>query len=166
MTDFGIFKGNIYVSKDKYVTSIAFHQKFPIMANSCTDNTVKLWGVLRHSFFAICFATLKEHNHSVNCVAFHPTEPIIATGSSDKTIKLFIISNDQFKNNLPTNSFSAVHFLNKSRVEKQVFASNDNSYIFLAITIFLGFNYGNYYDKFLIYNMEYVEIRSMLILLP
>lgn len=80
------------------VTSVAFHQRMPLLATGSADNTVKLWSFSPDGSLSSCVATSKEQ-YRVNAVAFHPVDPLLAFccghhSTVDSAVKLWRFSPD------------------------------------------------------------------------
>lgn len=80
------------------VTSVAFHQRMPLLATGSADSTVKLWSFSPDGSLSSCVATSQEQ-YRVNAVAFHPVDPLLAFccghhSTNDSTVKLWRFSPD------------------------------------------------------------------------
>jgi WD40 repeat protein len=81
------------------VTSVAFHNKLPLLATGSYGNIVRLWMLSIDSNSAIHVSEQLMINKSmsvgdVHTVAFHPTAPLLAGGGSGGIIKLWSISSN------------------------------------------------------------------------
>jgi len=80
------------------VTSVAFHQRMPLLATGSADSTVKLWSFSPDGSLSSCVAT-SEEQYRVNAVAFHPVDPLLAFccghhSTVDSAVKLWRFSPD------------------------------------------------------------------------
>jgi WD40 repeat protein len=80
------------------VTSVAFHQRMPLLATGSADRTVKLWSFSPDGSLSSCVAT-SQQQYRVNAVAFHPVDPLLAFccghhSTNDSTVKLWRFSPD------------------------------------------------------------------------
>ena len=80
------------------VTSVAFHQRMPLLATGSADSTVKLWSFSPDGSLSSCVAT-SEEQYRVNAVAFHPVDPLLAFccghhSTNDSSVKLWRFSPD------------------------------------------------------------------------
>ena len=85
--------GNI-ITRNNFLTSVAFDPTGLFMATSSCDWTAKVWRMSPDGAAATCVVTLKGHRNCVSSVAFDPTGCFVATGSWDNTAKLWRLSPD------------------------------------------------------------------------
>ena len=81
---------------NRWVYSVAFHSKDPILASVSDDNTIKLWYLNTPDGSSVTrILTLDEsnkgHNNRIFSVKFHPTLSFFVTCSLDNTAKLWLL---------------------------------------------------------------------------
>jgi WD40 repeat protein len=81
---------------NRWIYSVAFHPKEPILASVSDDNTIKLWYLNTPDGSNVtCIVTLDEskngHNNRIFSVKFHPTLSFFVTCSLDNTAKLWLL---------------------------------------------------------------------------
>jgi WD40 repeat protein len=72
-----------------WVSSVAFHSEYPIVATGSHDCWVRVWSV-DDGGGAACIAILR-HSDWVGAIAFHPALPLLVAGCYDMTVTFWWI---------------------------------------------------------------------------